>query len=291
MEVRSASTPVVAKYTAPIQSKEAASTEPVVTDKVEVSRPHHDDFSWGDLGKGMVGATIGAVVDGVAMTAAAVPLTIEGTVDALKALKNTELLGTNLKLTLVPAVALAGIAALPVAAIGSVGYGLYSGFMTGVEDGPAAVVSKGLEDTKEFYQKVGKTLSEDLQEAAMVPLPDGQEPYDIKVFEGVRGLATGVIDGTAAAGLGVYYAPQFAVEVGKALWNSHTSLPLQVGGTALLAPAVPLVSSLGTIGGLVYGAGKGIHDGYKEGFVAGVSNALHDVSQAQQGLSKALSHV
>lgn len=272
----------------------ATQAAPVETDKVEVSKKKEIDehnFSWGDLGKGLVGAAIGGVIDGVTMTAATVPLAGKAIKNGYKALWNTPMLGKTLKWTIAPLVAIAGVASIPLSLIGGIGYGLVSGFTKAAEESPLAVPGKAIADTKEYYKHVGKYVTEGLQALGSAELPAGETPYNINIPEGLRGAATGLVTGTmdavAGAGLGIWYGPQLGWEAAKELGKSDTVLPLKVGGEALLLPVTGLGIVAAPIVGGVYGLGKGVHDGYKEGFVAGIKNAAHDIAEAQQKLHKA----
>lgn len=281
-------------FRAQAQAQPAAAPQVAVQeDKVEVRR-HKDldekNFSWLDLGKGLAGAVVGAAVDGVAMTACSVPLAAKAIVNAEKALYKTELLGRTLKCVLAPVVALAGVASIPLVAVGSIGYGLFSGFVKGAEENPLAVVGKGVEDTKTFNKTVGKYVTEGLQELAEVPLPEGKEKYDIKIIEGVVGLAsgtvTGVADGVSGLALSAAYGPKMVYQAEKELWKSDAALPLKVGGAVLLPLAYPLGVAAATIGGTVYGAGKGVKDGYTDGMGAALGNCGKDVKEAASHLHK-----
>ena len=282
-------------FKAQAQVQTAAAPEVAVQqDKVEVRRHKELDeknFSWLDLGKGLAGAVVGAAVDGVAMTACSVPLAAKAIVNAEKALYKTELLGRTLKCVLAPVVALAGVASIPLVAIGSIGYGLFSGFVKGAEENPLAVVGKGLEDTGTFNKTVGKYVNEGLQELAEVPLPEGQKKYDINVVEGVVGLAsgvmTGVADGVSGLALSAVYGPKMVIQAEKELlFKSDAALPLKVGGAILLPFAYPLGVAAATIGGTVYGAGKGVKDGYTDGMGAALGNCGKDVKEAASHLHK-----
>jgi hypothetical protein len=294
MNVNQVSTPVVAQFKAPAQTQASANPEVAVQqDKVEVRRHKELDeknFSWLDLGKGLAGSVVGAAVDGVAMTASSVPLAAKAIVNAEKALYKTEMLGLTLKCVLAPVVALAGVAAIPLVAVGSIGYGLFSGFVKGAEENPLAVVGKGLEDTQTFNKTVGKYVTEGLQELAEVPLPQGQKKYDINVVEGAVGLVsgtlTGLADGASGALLTAAYGPKMVIQAETHLLKSDAAIPLKVGGAVLLPLAYPLGVVAAAIGGTVYGAGKGVKDGYTDGFGSALANCGKDVKEAASHLHK-----
>lgn len=274
-------------------SSQSGNPGPDITDRAEVGNTKSFDehgFSWSDLGKGLTGAALGGVVSGVSLPLATVPLAAQTVKEGYQALWDTPLLGRTLKITVAPLVAIAGVAAIPLAVIGGVGYGLFSGFMNGVEKGPLQVPASSIEVTKEYYNNGDKFITEGMQAIANAELPTGQEPYDIRIGQGLRGAATGIVTGAmdtvAGAGLAAWYGPQVGWTVAKELAKSDATLPLKVGGEALLLPATALGVVAAPIVTGVYGLGKGVKDGYSEGFSQGISNSVSDISRAQKELQK-----
>ena len=125
----------------------------------------------------------------------------------------------------------------PLTAVGSVLFGAYRGFIAAAEDGIGGAVKAGVDDVKYFHNDMAGQLVQELAEYQSEPLEEGEEPFDISVGGGAKGLAAGAtsaaITAVGAGGSIAIHTPRAVWEAGEALWTSDASLPLKVGGTII----------------------------------------------------------
>jgi hypothetical protein len=238
------------------------------------------------LGSGVVSATVGAVGIG----GASLIRTPEAVGKAYKALWNTKYIGPNLKTML-------GIGGLPIAAvladvaapIAGMGYGLWRGFAgTFKHDkvGAGEAFVRGIEDTAKdvgtYFEKAPEYL-QDAYASVTKPLPEGQEPFDVKIFEAVKGLATGIATAPVMAlGIGaltLYRTPSLVGRGLETIWeeSGRPVTNLTLSGALLLA--TPIVDVLAPVAGLLFGFGDGIHKGYTKGTKAAFENVWENLKR------------
>ena len=242
-----------------------------------------DEFSWGDLGKGIVGSVVGGAVVGVGGAVTGLIKTPRITYEAVKGVWKSEMLGLVLKATVTPVVLVAGLAAPVLTAIGATGYGLFQGFGEGAAKNPLAAAKKGVETVKEMNGKVTEAVVEGIREAATEKPESADDVYEIKVVEGVKGLATSatsaVVGGVGIGAATALHLPGGYVRATSEIWQSEAPAPLKVGGQLLATAAGVLAVPLGVAGGAIYGLGMGAYKGYTEGFVEGNKETLEGIGK------------
>ena len=272
----------------------AESESAVVADQVEVKSDRKEidekEFSWLDLGKGIVGSVIAGAIEGVAGAAAGVVKSPRITLEAVRGVWTSKMLGPVLKATLTPVILTAGLVAPVFTAIGGLGYGMFEGFVEGAEKNPLAAGSKAIETTKKMHGTVTKELVSGIRELASKEPNSPDDVYEIKVIEGVKGLASSatsaVIDGVGIGASTLVNTPRAYVKVSQELWQSDTALPLKVGGQFLATAAAVVATPLGVVGGALYGLGKGAFNGYQQGFIEANVSAAKDVAKFHDAVSE-----
>ena len=241
------------------------------------------NFSWLDLGKGIVGGVVGGAVEGVGIGASSLVRAPQVAYETLKGVWKSKMLGPVLKSTLTPVVIAAGVTAPVFAALGGTLYGMFEGFKEGAEKNPLAVIPAAGHTIEQFHNELAGKAVEAVHELASKEPDSPEEVYEIKILDAGKGL----IGGTAAAavvGAGVGTStlvnlPMGYVRASREIWKSDAVLPLKVGGQLLATGAAVLAVPLATVGGALYGLGTGAYHGYSEGLVTSVADAGQDVKK------------
>ena len=261
------------------------------TESYSVSRSD-DDFTWGDLGKGLIGSAVGATVIGAGGAVAGVMKTPKITYEAVKGVWKSEKLGPVLKTTITPVVIAAGLAAPVFTAVGGALYGLFTGFSEAAEEGVGAAGKESVDVVKKMHGDYTKELVEGIREAASEKPESEDDIYEIKVIEGVKGLAASTTSAAVGAvGIGATTAlhlPGGFLRASSEIWKSDAALPLKVGGQTLAGAAAVLAVPLGVVGGALYGLGNGAYKGYTEGFVAGNKETLKGIGDYHEMAKEAI---
>lgn len=174
------------------------------------------DFSWLDLGKGIVGSVAGGAIVGTGATVAGVIKAPRITFEAVRGLWKSKMLGPILKSTLTPVVIAAGVTAPVFVAIGGLGYGMFDGFVEGSSKNPWAAVTKSVDTCKQMHGKVTKQVVEGIRDMAAKEPNSPEEVYEIKVIEAGQGLLSSV---ASAAIDGVGVGASVLVNTPKAYFN------------------------------------------------------------------------
>lgn len=121
--------------------------------------------------------------------------------------------------------------------------------------------------------KVSHKIVEGIREAATEKPESEDDIYEIRVLEGVKGLAASTTS-AVAGGLGIgattaLHLPGGYVKATSEIWGSDAAVPLKVGGQILATAAAVLAVPLGVVGGAIFGLGMGAYKGYTDGFVEG----------------------
>lgn len=287
------STPV--RTAAPQAPKAPAAEIACEQDTVRVSeRKHIDDknFSWLDLGKGIAGSVVGGVIEGVGGTLAGLKDFAPITFEAEKGLWKSKMLGPVLKSTLTLPVLAAGLVSPLFTAIAGVGYGIFEGFVEGSEKNPIAAGEKAFDTCKKMHGTYTKDIVEGIRDAATKTPDKPEDVIEIKVVEGVKGLA-GSLESAAIAGVGgaaatYLHLPGALVKASKEIWKSDAALPLKVGGEFLATAAAVVAVPLAPVAGVLYGLGKGAYNGYQHGVVESAKMAGNDVATYEKAISNLL---
>ncbi|MFN8606678.1 MAG: hypothetical protein U0931_04040 [Vulcanimicrobiota bacterium] len=250
------------------------------------------NFSWLDLGKGLVGGVVGGAIEGVGIGASSLVRSPQVAYHSLKALWKSKMLGPVLKTTLTPVVIAAGVGAPVFAALGGTLYGMFEGFKEGAEKNPLAVPAAAGKTVKIFHQDLAGKAVEAVTELSQKEPRTPEEVYEIKVIEAGKGLIGGVA-GAAVAGVGVgastlVNVPGAYVKASSEIWKSDAALPLKVGGQLLATGAAVLAVPLAAVGGALYGLGTGAYHGYSEGIGSSVVDAGKDVKKYHDAVCEAI---
>jgi hypothetical protein len=263
------------------EAEEIADESEQYYDDYESTEIDEENFTWGQLGKGLAGSVVGGVVVGAGGAVAGIMKTPKITYEAVKGVWKSEMLGPILKTTVTPVIIAAGLAAPVLTAIGATGYGLFQGFKEGAEKSPVAAGQKGIETVKEMRGKVTHKIVEGIREAATQKPESEDDVYEIRVIEGVKGLAASATStAVGAVGIGAttaLHVPGGYVKASSEIWKSDAALPLKVGGQVLATAAAGLAVPFGVIGGGIFGLGMGAYKGYTDGFVAGNKETLEGI--------------
>ncbi len=250
------------------------------------------DFSWVDLGKGVVGGVVGGAIEGAGIGASSLVRSPQVAFHTLKGLWKSKMLGPVLKTTLTPVVIAAGVGAPVLAALGGTLYGMFEGFKEGAEKNPLAVPAAAAKTVKTFHNDLAGKAVEAVTELSQQEPDSPEQVYEIKVIEAGKGLIGGVA-GAAVAGLGVgastlVNVPGGYVKASSEIWKSDAALPLKVGGQLLATGAAVLAVPLATVGGALYGLGTGAYHGYSEGVLSSVGDAAKDVKKYHDGVCEVI---
>lgn len=277
--------------TVPARNEEAPTTGDavIVEDRKEIDE---QNFSWLDLGKGVVGGAIGGAVQGVGIGASSLVRAPQMTKEVLKGVWQSKMLGPVLKTTLTPVVLAAGVISPVFAVLGGALYGMFEGFKEGAEKNPMAVFPASAETVKTFHKDIAGKGVEYVQELATKEPSTPDEVYEIKVIEAGRGLVGSAGAAlVAGAGIGASTAvnlPMGYLRASSEIWKSDVALPLKVGGQILATGAAVLAVPLGAVGGALYGLGTGAYNGYQDGVLPAVGKAAKDVAEFQKAVHKAV---
>lgn len=264
------------------QSLPASAPEPArestaqatIQDAYQATRKDRSDIGWVDVGRGVVGSVTGAVILTAANTANAALQAPLLTGQAWKALATNETHGPWVKggmALLAPLAAGLGVAAT---AIGSLGYGLYQGFVDGVHRGVGGAVEGASQVVKTFHREGLDGMRRGIKDFGEAKLEPGEKRFDVSPVR----AGVGVVGGVGAAAYGAVRAgwttakhtPQ-AFLIGNAMIHrSDMSTPLQFASHALSAPLAVLAAPLGTLAG----AGVGLVLGASEGYTKGLTHSF-----------------
>ncbi|MGE0491571.1 MAG: hypothetical protein AB7S38_20335 [Vulcanimicrobiota bacterium] len=251
-----------------------------------------DKVTWGQAFTGLGAAVAVAGIETVGNTASSIINAPKATYHAYKALFATPQLGPVIKTCIALTLPAAVIAAPVLTALGSAGFGLYRGFTEGIENGFGGAVKQGVEDVKTFHTDLAGKLVKELQEYETDELEPGEEPFDISIAGGAKGLAAGatagVVDGLGIGAVTLLHTPRALFKCYDEMWSSEASLPLKVVGSALLPVAAVIATPLGLVGGAVYGIATGAYKGYTKGYGEAVSSSVDVVKDYNQMVDKAL---
>lgn len=251
-----------------------------------------NNFSWLDLGKGVVGGVIGGAVEGVGIGASSLVRSPQVAYHTLKGVWKSKMLGPILKTTLTPVVIAAGVTAPVFAALGGTLYGMFEGFKEGAEKNPLAAIPAAGNTIKQFHNELAGKAVEAVSELSQKEPETPEQVYEIKLIEAGKGLIGGAASaGVLGAGVGVaslVHLPGAYVRASSEIWKSDAVLPLKVGGQMLATGAAVLAVPLCTVGGALYGLGIGAYRGYSDGLVSSVVDGAKDVKKFNDAAVEAI---
>ncbi|MBI2264400.1 MAG: hypothetical protein HYU64_04425 [Armatimonadetes bacterium] len=270
----------------PRQSEESATVS---------AKSEDNDITIGQAASGLTGAAAGAVIETVGNTASSVVNLPRGVYHAYKAVIKTDMIGPVLKASLCALIPVAAAAVPVLTALGSAGYGFYHGFAEGVENGVKSAVKETARDVKFFHTEISDKAVEALQQIETEHLPEGQEPYDIKIIEAAKGLtgaAVGaVVDGVGAGAITLVETPKGVYKAYKALLTSDSGPVIKTTGSLLVPPAAILAAPVATVGGGLYGLYKGFGDAYRDGVITSAKNRIEDLKSYAKFVNEGLDQI
>lgn len=251
------------------------------------------DITIGQAVSAFVGAAAGAVIETAGVTTLSLLSTPRNVIQAYKTLWNTERLGPILKTTLGALIPAAAVATPVAAALGSCVYGLYRGFTQGMEGGVGHAISETAGDVNNFRKEMGGKLIQWLKEVETEPLPPGEEPYEIRVIEGGKGLvgaaAGAVIDGVGVGAITLVNTPRATVKAFRTILKDEDHGPIWKTTVGLLVPPVAILATpIGLVGGALWGLGTGAAKGYSEGLGESLTNSVDNVRKFNKIVNEAM---
>lgn len=284
--------PVQAAAQNQVKSQEPTNAAPPA-DTVTLNEPEEKkDITIRQALTGFAGAAAGAVIETVGNTASSIVNLPKATYLAYKALVNTEMIGPVLKTTIAALLPVGALAVPILTAIGSCGYGMFHGFGEGVEHGLGGAIKETAQDVKFFHKDIAQKAVKGLQEIETGHLPEGQEPYDIKVIEAGKGLvgatAGAVIDGVGIGGVTLLNTPRGIFKAYSEIFKSDQGPVLKTCESLLVLPAALLAAPFATVGGAVYGMYSGFGEAYRKGIPESVTKSAENVTEYAKMINKAL---
>jgi len=260
--------------------------------------PVHD-ITIGQAVKCVTGAIVGMAIESGGNTASSLISILKPTRDnavwrAGNALWKTDMVGPNIKFAATFLLPVATVAAPVLTAIGSAGYGLYSGGTEGLEKESSLrdVVDKSVRDVRNFHTYLSEDMVAQLQEIEKPHLPPGEESFDIKPVQAAKSLAAAgagaVIDGVGVTAITWAKLPKATVKLYQAVNDMEAGPVLKNTVRVLLPVPIALSVPLAPVAATVYGVYKGFGDCYNNGFAESVNNRFQDVKGYHQWTSEIL---
>jgi hypothetical protein len=291
--ISSANYPANAAVKNQVKTQDAPAQPATDTVALSDSDSKKEDITIKQAVTGLAGAVAGAAIEGVGNTLSSVVNLPRATYYAGKALWKTEMIGPVLKTSLAMLLPVGALAVPVLTALGSIGYGMFHGFQEGVEKGLGSAVKETAKDVKYFHKDIAQKAVDGLQQIETGHLPEGQEPYDIKVIEAGKGLvgaaAGAVVDGVGVGAVTLGNTPRGVYKAYKHILTSDEIGPvLKTTASLLVLPAAVLATPLATVGGAVYGVYKGFGDAYRDGITKSAGERFNDVKEYYKAVDKFL---
>lgn len=249
---------------------------------------HSKEFTWGDLGKGLIGSVIGGAIEGVGIGISTLINTPRVTLNSLKGLWRTKTLGPVLKTTVTPPVIVSGIIAPAVGVLGGMICGICEGFVEGVKENPFNVPTIAAKTIRKFNIEI---VDEALKNITEISMKKYDKFYEIRIIEATRGLICG-IPGGIVTGVGIFLStlfnfPFMFLKCSNLLWTGGgIILPFTVGMQILLTVVLVLSIPLSLPLGILSGLGLGAYRGYSKGILFALKKSLDDVYSYHDALYK-----
>lgn len=220
-----------------------------------------------------------AIIDTTGCTFSSLYRLPEAVIESYRALRRTNIIGPNLKVVisiLLPAVAVCSPFLI---AIGSIFYGIFKGFLDGLDKGVFESYKNSFNYVQKFHNGCKKLLVE-LNKYEHPVLADGETPFDIRFFESIKALLSAAvcapIESVSGAVITTIRYPQLVIKIWKTLIEKNNYVPLYFLG-CLATICSPLLIPFIFLAGICLGVFDGCHDGYTAGFVTAVNKAMDRV--------------
>lgn len=235
------------------------------------------DFGFIDLGKGIVGIACGSILYPLFISPRVLKHLPKALKVAYKVTYRTTAIGPNLKAVVYTLLPVSGLLVIPlvpaVTALAGIGLGAHRA----IKDGVAKVPKDAWDLAKEIGEaKIGEALvrADDYMPKA---LPDGEKPFDIRVFEAAKGVLAGLGCAAVSAVVVPIIAERWLIpHLNRRVWANDVNLPLNLLIQTLATAGLALSPVLAILGGLGHGLYRGCRLGYTKGFRAAFTQTFKD---------------
>jgi hypothetical protein len=235
-------------------------------------------------------APAGAVIVGVGNTCVVLARLPEAIWHTYGALWRTPRLGPVAKTTIGLAALPVEIVALPPVAllastIFGLGYGFWKGFY--IKDGDDSFLMgpvNGIVDSAKLVYDFNKAASSPfdwLRKVSTKPLKEGEKPFEIRIVDGLRGLASVALaapfEALGLTAVVLRHWPRMVLETYRVIWrwpNGLIELTFSIALSALAAPIAALIVPLTPVATLAFGTYDTCTEGYQTGIRSAFKNAL-----------------
>lgn len=227
----------------------------------------------------LTAAPAGAVIVGVGNTGVTLVRLPEAIWRTYRALVKTAQVGPVIKTTVALVLPIGIVATPPTALISStlvgMGYGFYKGVDYNDAKGPRGLkngIVKSIELVRKFNEMVDEGFFGWLEEKWYKPLEEGEEPFDVPIIDGLRGIISAVVvapfESIGLTGVVLLHWPQTVYRLYQSLWSwpdSLMMLTLCIAISALVSVGAVLVIPLTPVAALAFGLGDTCVEGYRHG--------------------------
>jgi hypothetical protein len=150
-------------------------------------------------------------------------------------------------------------------------------------------IKSTLEDS-DFVDKLSKYIISTAKSFSEIEPENGQK-IDIKIYETLRGIASGLINSLIGAGgfsLVTYsHLPYLTIKLLKNIFqNEEEGLIKKITLASLVILSIPLVIALTPVAGSIFSFVNGVKDGYQNGFLKSINQNLNNIKKANDLLKE-----
>jgi hypothetical protein len=144
-------------------------------------------------------------------------------------------------------------------------------------------IKSTIEDS-DFVDKLSKDIISTAKSFSEIE-PENGKKIDIKIYETLRGIASGLINSLIGAGgfsLVTYsHLPSLTIKLLKEIFkNEEEGLIKKITLASLVILSIPLVIALTPVAGAIFSFVNGIKDGYQNGFLKSINQNLNNIKKA-----------
>lgn len=165
-------------------------------------------------------------------------------------------------------------------------WGIIHGFLSGVNKGPVFAVVDSFKAVDDFYNHTAYDAMGEMVRYDGHDLLDGETPFDIKIFEAIRGVLaaafTIVILVPLISLLALFWSP-------KAFFKGYTEVVFESAGpviglltACIIPPVVILLVLLSPVASLLWSLWEGCKIGYTRGLTHAIASAFGNVGDFNQ---------
>ena len=215
-----------------------------------------------------------------------------GVVNAIRALWREERIGPNLKCMGTFAIPAVAVMTPPFVAVISALYGVYKGvtLTRGEKKSVFRVIPKAYDDVRDLDRKEVAGMITRLRTYHPQPLEVGTKPFDISVFQALRGFVAGVA--CAAVGTPIMAAliavriPQLFWRGMCMAWEGRTPFFLSLLGTVAVLVVTALLPLLAVAGPALFELKAGVQHGYEHGIGYALSKTWDTVKDVHKTINE-----